>query len=318
MAGQSSTLTWKTLNADTVSIAGLGNQPVNGSIPVSPRQTTKYILTARNGVNQDMASVTVVVLNTPNQVQLTGCTATPPTITAGQSSTLSWNSVNANTVVITPGVGAVDKSGTVSVKPEKTTIYTVRALGEGGNATCTITVTVSAGVPVIASFTATPASINAGQSSTLQWSVQNADSVSINASIGTVPASGTRSVSPTATTTYTLTATNKVGTVTRTATVTVAGATGGGPTIVFPSDIVYTTVRDLRLDGSGSFSPAGNNPLSFYWTVREDKATIYQRTSPTPNVFLPGNTGNYIFDLTVTDSKGNSTTKTLTVRLIGL
>jgi hypothetical protein len=35
-------------------------------------------------------------------------------------------------------------------------------------------------------------------------------------------------------------------------------------------------------------------------------------------VFLPGNTGNYVFDLTVTDSKGNSTTKTLVVRLIGL
>ena len=315
-AGQAVTLTWKTLNADTVNIAGLGNQPVNGSISVSPKQTTTYILTARNSVNEDTASVTVSVLTTPTQVQVSGCSAAPPTITAGQSSTLSWTSVNANNVVITPGVGAVDKSGSVSVKPAQTTTYTVRATGPGGNATCNITVTVNAGVPVIASFTATPASITSGQSSTLQWSVQNADSVSIS-SLGTVQVSGTRSVSPTATTIYTLTATNKAGSVTRTATVTVAGGSGG-PTIVFPSDILYTTVRDVQLDASGSFSPSGNTPLSFYWTVRDDKATIYQRTSPTPNVFLPGNTGNYIFDLTVTDSKGNSTTKTLTVRLIGL
>jgi len=186
MAGQSSTLTWKTLNADTVNIAGIGNEPVNGSISVSPKQTTTYILTARNSVNEDPASVTVVVLTTPNQVQLTGCSANPATITAGQSSTLSWNSVNANNVVITPGIGAVDKTGTVSVKPAQTTTYTVRALGDGGNATCNITVTVNAGVPVIASFTATPASINAGQSSTLQWSVQNADTVSISPSIGTI------------------------------------------------------------------------------------------------------------------------------------
>ena len=83
---------------------------------------------------------------------------------------------------------------------------------------------------MIASFTATPASINAGQSSTLQWSVQNADYGEHQLLIGTVPASGTRSVSPTATTVYTLTATNTAGSTTRTATVTV-----GGPRAVRPS-----------------------------------------------------------------------------------
>jgi len=316
VAGQAVTLSWNTLNADTVNIPGFGNVAAKGSVSVSPRQTTTYTLTARNNVNEETSSVTVVVLSVPTEVLLIGCEARPSTISAGQSSTLSWTSVNADNVVITPGVGPVAKTGTVSVKPGQTTTYIVTATGGGRTSVCSITVTVGAAVPVIASFTATPASINAGQSSTLQWSVQNADSVSIS-SIGTVPASGTRSVSPTATTVYTLTATNKAGSATRTATVTVAAGTGG-PTIVFPSDIIYTTVRDLRLDASGSFSAAGNNPLSFYWTVREDKAVIYQRTSSTPNVFLQGNTGNFIFDLTVTDSKGNSTTKTLTVRLIGL
>jgi len=136
-------------------------------------------------------------------------------------------------------------------------------------------------------------------------------------SIGSVSASGTNNVSPTVTTVYTLTATNAAGSTTKTATVTVTG--GGGPVIVFASgDTLYTTTRDVRLDASGSSSPSGNTPLQFYWTVREDKAVIYQRTSPTPQVYLPGTPGNYIFDLTVTDSKGISTTRTLTVRLIGL
>jgi hypothetical protein len=129
-----------------------------------------------------------------------------------------------------------------------------------------------------------------------------------------VSSSGSRSVTPVVTTVYTLTATNASGSVTKTATVTVSGS---GPVIVFPSDIVYTTVRDVKLDASGSFSPVGNNPLSFYWTVRGGKATIGNRTVSTPSVFLPGDAGNYIFDLTVTDSKGNSATKSLTVRLIG-
>ena len=316
VAGQPVTLSWRTLNADTVNIAGIGNVATSGTLSVSPSTTTTYVLTARNSVNEETSTATVAVIGLPTQVLVFGCAATPSTISPGQSATLAWTTVNADSVSIQPGIGPVDKIGTRTVTPTQTTTYTVTALGGGSSSSCNVTVTVSAAVPVVASFTASPATIDAGQSSTLQWSVTNADSVSIT-SLGTVSNSGTRSVSPTTTTTYTLTATNAAGSVTRTATVEVRAGTG--PTIVFPSDFIYTTSRDVRLDASGSFSSAGNNPLSFYWTVRgTDRAVIYQRTSPTPNVFLRLAPGNYIFDLTVTDSKGNSSTKTLTVRLIGI
>jgi hypothetical protein len=313
-AGQAVTLTWKTQNADTANIAGIGNVSVNGSLTVSPTQTTTYTLTARNSVNDETSTVTVTVGALTGGVQVSSCSANPTSISAGQSSSLSWTSLNADTVSIDPGVGSVVKSGSVSVSPSQTTTYIVTATGGGASASCSVTVTVGA-LPVIASFTATPASITAGQSSTLQWSVQNSTSVSIS-SVGTVAASGTSNVTPAATTVYTLTATNAAGSTTKTATVTVGNS---GPVIVFASgNILYTSTRDVRLDASGSSSPSGNNPLQFYWTVRENKAVIYQRTSSTPQVYLPGTPGNYIFDLTVTDSKGNSTTKTLTVRLIGL
>jgi len=313
-AGQAVTLTWKTQNADTANIAGIGNVSVNGSLTVSPTQTTTYTLTARNSVNDETSTVTVTVGALTGGVQVSSCSANPTSISAGQSSSLSWTSLNADTVSIDPGVGSVVKSGSVSVSPSQTTTYIVTATGGGASASCSVTVTVGA-LPVIASFTATPASITSGQSSTLQWSVQNSTSVSIS-SVGTVAASGTSNVTPAATTVYTLTATNAAGSTTKTATVTVGNS---GPVIVFASgNILYTSTRDVRLDASGSSSPSGNNPLQFYWTVRENKAVIYQRTSSTPQVYLPGTPGNYIFDLTVTDSKGNSTTKTLTVRLIGL
>jgi len=311
-AGQAVTLAWKTSNADTANIDGIGNVSVNGSITVSPTQTTTYTLTARNSVN-DITSKATVTVGSTSGVQLSSCTASPANISAGQSSTLSWTSTNADSVSISSGVGSVAKSGSVTVSPSQTTTYTVTAVGGGASTTCAITVTVGA-LPVIVNFTANPASISAGQSSTLQWSVQNSTSVSISP-IGTVTASGTRSVSPTVTTVYTLTATNAAGSTTSTATVTVGN---GAPIIVFnPGNFIYTTIRDVQLDASGSSSPAGNTPLQFYWTVRGDKARIYQPTSPTPHVYLPGSAGNYIFDLTVTDSKGNSTTQTLTVRLIG-
>jgi hypothetical protein len=45
--GQSSTLSWTTTNATSVSISGVaGTQPVNGSVPVFPTASTTYTLTA--------------------------------------------------------------------------------------------------------------------------------------------------------------------------------------------------------------------------------------------------------------------------------
>src|SRR5262249_16349908 len=65
-------------------------------------------------------------------------------------------------------------------------------------------------VPVIASFTASPNSIQAGQSATLNWSVTGATTLSISPGVGTVTGTSV-TVSPSATTTYTLTATNSGG-----------------------------------------------------------------------------------------------------------
>jgi hypothetical protein len=80
-------------------------------------------------------------------------------------------------------------------------------------------------------FSANPTTITAGQSAALTWRVENAQTVTISG-LGTVENSGTRNVSPTATTTYTLTATNANGSTTATATITVNPATGGpAPTI---------------------------------------------------------------------------------------
>ncbi len=63
------------------------------------------------------------------------------------------------------------------------------------------------GTPNIESFTASPTTINAGQSSTLSWgSVTNADSVEIDQGLGGQATPGSVSVSPGSTTTYTVTA----------------------------------------------------------------------------------------------------------------
>ncbi len=76
-------------------------------------------------------------------------------------------------------------------------------------------------LPTISSFTASPSTIEKGQSTTLSWSISNADTASIDQGIGSIAASAALSVSPTATTTYTLTAGNEDGETTAEVTVTV-------------------------------------------------------------------------------------------------
>jgi hypothetical protein len=69
------------------------------------------------------------------------------------------------------------------------------------------------GAPAIGLFQASPAAFPAGGSTTLEWNVLNATTVTISEGVGTVSAVGTQNVSPATTTTYTLTATNAQGTI---------------------------------------------------------------------------------------------------------
>jgi hypothetical protein len=84
--------------------------------------------------------------------------------------------------------------------------------------------TTSTTPPPIVSFGANSTSINEGQSSTLQWNVTGATSVSINQGIDTVSTSGSRVVTPTTSTTYTLTADGAGGTTVTTAQIQVTPA----------------------------------------------------------------------------------------------
>ncbi len=76
-------------------------------------------------------------------------------------------------------------------------------------------------VLAIASFTATPSSIQYGGASTLSWSVSGATSLTINPGANDVTLWGNATASPTTTTVYTLTATNANGDATATTSVTV-------------------------------------------------------------------------------------------------
>jgi hypothetical protein len=68
---------------------------------------------------------------------------------------------------------------------------------------------------------------------------------------------------------------------------------------------------DLNL--SGSTSPSGNTPLTYFTVSRNNQALVLNPASAQPSLQLGPLKGDYLFDVIVTDSKGNKTTITVDV-----
>jgi hypothetical protein len=330
--GQSSTLLWQVAGADTISITGLGDVAASGSRAVSPAATTIYVLTASNAKGQvtQSATLTVTAAVTPPTLLpvIANFVVNPASITTGQSSTLLWQVTGADTISIT-GLGSVAASGSKAVSPAATTIYVLTASNANGQVTQSATLTVTAPVtppatpPVIVNFVVNPASITTGQNSTLLWQVTGADTISITG-LGSVAASGSRAVSPSATTTYVLTASNAQGQVTQSATLTVTvvvtppvppGSFNSPPVAIAGADFV-TRSPYVALDGSGSYDPDGD-PITFQWVglpsssgpgafFGSPTAPASSETARTSAILGPA--GRYTFMLTVRDSKGATAT----------
>jgi len=285
-AGGFTELNWTTTNATNVTIDnGVGPQPVNGSVTVIPAGTTTYTLTATGPGGTATASVTVTV-DAPSVISFT---ATPPTITAGGSTTLRWTTTNATSVVINNGVGSQPANGSADVLPTVTTVYTLTAIGPGGTSSSTVTVTVNPAAPLVNSFTATPDTIIAGNSVTLAWTTSGATGVLIDNGIGNKTASGSIVVSPVVTTTYELTATGPAGSVTRSVTVTVIPRT----------EIINFTASPIRIRNGES-------------------ATLLFSTVSTTTVTIDNGIGNVPSSGSITVSPTSTTTYTLTAQGQGL
>ncbi|MEN8225656.1 MAG: hypothetical protein ABFS05_09890 [Bacteroidota bacterium] len=304
-SGGVSTLTWTATDADTVTIdQGVGTVPVNGSIDVYPLVTTTYTITA-TGTGGSTASQTTVTVAPAPEITFA---VSPQSIAAGESATLTWNSSNADTVSIDNGIGSVPLSGSLSVSPALTTTYTITASGSGGTITAQAAVTVIP-LPTI-SFNADPQNISAGESSTLTWSVSNADTITIDKGIGEVSASGSETVRPAAATTYTLTAQGLAGTVQQSITITVSPLSLN---ILTPADNAIINRYDIMVQGTVNSSAGletGININGIFAVIEGNQFTANH---------VPLEPGENTITATATDSEGNTITKTciVTVQDVG-
>jgi len=162
---------------------------------------------------------------------------------------------------------------------------------------------------------------------------QNATRVTITG-VGDVNSSGSITVNPQTTTTYSCVATNNTGgQASQTLTVPVTGSGGVTPPVIIVggancqgtvvggsipgNESCQTLVRQFNLDLSSSTSPIGNTPLTFLTTSENTQAAVINPTSITPTIQVGTLKGDYLFDVTATDSKGNKTTIVIDVVYVG-
>jgi peptidoglycan-associated lipoprotein len=142
-------------------------------------------------------------------------------IKAGEPVTVSWETKNAKNIELNNQ--RVEKIGSKTFTPKETTNYQIVATRGKKEARDRTTVTVEIIKPPqpTAELRADPGAIERGKNTTLRWSTQNANQVSIEG-LGDVPPSGEREISPAVSTTYVLTGKGEGGTATASARVTVS------------------------------------------------------------------------------------------------
>jgi phospholipase C len=233
-------------------------------------------------------------------------TASPTSIAAGASSTLTVAATNATTVTVTGSDGSsktmATTGGTLVVKPAKTTTYTATADGDGGKTTATATVTVGSGPSV--TITANPTSIAAGATSTLTVAATNATTVKITGDDGSsynlAATGGTQVVTPTKTTTYTATATGATGTTAATATATVTITAGTKPTVT-----VAANPTTITAGSASSLAIVATNATSV--TVAGSDGTSYTLASPTGGTQAVSPAATTTYTVTATGAGGTAT-----------
>jgi hypothetical protein len=123
------TLSWKTTNAVAATLWPGGipiPNPNEGSIRIPVAKSMLFTLIARGSGGSDEAQVAVTVL----PVAIQELTATPrESDQPGSLVTLKWKTHFAQACLIDQGVGPVPTTGQTVVAPQRTTVYTLTAIG---------------------------------------------------------------------------------------------------------------------------------------------------------------------------------------------
>jgi trimeric autotransporter adhesin len=347
LAGQSTVLSWVSTSADSCTATGgsgadawSGTQPTTSLVssigPLNTAGNYTYTLTCTGaGGTSAPSSVAVNVLAAPALPVIGAFTIVPTSIHTGGNVTATWATLNSTSCTASGGTGADGWSGTVATSSVLTNIgpitpagsytYTLTCAGAGGTSTpdsVTVTVTDAAVPATISSFTATPAAIQTGQSTSLSWASNGATSCTAGGGTGSdgwtgspgTSSSGT-SVGPIATAgvyLYTLTCTGAGGaSVPSIATVTVTNATPPASVVTFLAtpatvNVGQSTILTWLTSGASACTATGGTGSDGWHGTKP--------TSSVGSTVGPFNTaGSYVYNLTCSGAGGASSPSSVTV-----
>lgn len=145
-SGATTTVSWTSENAASMSITGLGTVPLNSQRDVVLTSNTTYTGTAvaadgRTATCEKTVTVTTPPTETPGPV----CTmsVSPIRVRAGESVTLTWTSERATSATISPTIGSVAVNGSASTTVSSDTTYSgVFTAADGRTVPCSAAVTI--------------------------------------------------------------------------------------------------------------------------------------------------------------------------------
>ena len=323
-SGGSSTLSWTSAAATIATIDnGVGAvSPVGaGSQTISVTTTTNYTMTVSGPGGQTTCAAEISVESPPPPPSVPTCTlsALPSSIQSMGTSTLSWTTTEATFFTIDNGVdvGVSVSAGSATVSPATTTTYTGTATSPIGSVYCSAVVTVLTDPPIpdvpTCTLSASPTSVDSGNSTTLSWTTTNATTFSIDHGVATTtPASGGSISSGVliSDTTFTGTATSATGVV-ATCSAPVSINHGGGGSA--PSCLLTVSPTSYVTGNSATLSWGGER-IS---TVDIDNSIATATSSPGSVTVSPAGVGSHTYTGTFHAQNGQTLTCATTLTVTG-
>jgi len=219
-------VTWKA-SAGSITSSGLYTAPSNPG--------TVAVTATSNADRTKATSATVTVTQAAASPVVTSVTISPTVASSVTGGTLPFTATvqgttSNKTVTWKASLGTISASGLYTAPPTAGTATVTAASNADSTKWASATVAVTAATsptppeppsqaPVISSLSATPPTVQDGQSSMLQWSVTGATSLDLSG-VGAVSRTSLN-ITPSQTTTYTLVAANAAGSASQSVTVTV-------------------------------------------------------------------------------------------------
>jgi hypothetical protein len=276
---QATLLSWSTTGATSCTASGgvgNGSDGWSGSVatssagisvgPITSAGTYTYSLacTGPGGAGAPQSvNVTVTSPTPPPAAAATGFTVTPSTLYAGSSASLTWGSTDAASCTASGGTGSDGWSGSVgtsstgfntgTINTAGTYTYTLTCTGPGGTGSPTsvaLNVTAPPPAATVATFTASPTTLQTGQAASLAWTSNGATSCAATGGTGSDGWNGSVGSSSSGTSTGTI---GTAGSYTYTLTCTGPGGTGA------PSSVTLNVTNPPGAAASiGSFTAASS------------------------------------------------------------